>query len=552
MINKIIKHPKLTIFFIFICLYILPLGIRPIIMPDETRYGEIPREMIANNNWVVPKLNGLDYFEKPVLGYWLVALSMKVFGENAFAIRLPFALSLGISAIFLLMLLSRFSQDKETANWGGIIFITCLEVFAVGVFSVLDGTFALFLNGLMISFFFAYKAVEKSREEKLWLVLSGVFCGLAFLTKGFLAFVLPVIIIIPFLFWEKNLKSSLKMIWLPLVSAIVVIMPWALLIQRQAPDFWHFFIWNEHIRRFLSTDAQHKAPLWYFLLVFPAGAIPWIFLLPAAIKGIKSNSKDISLFRYAVLWFAVPFLFFSLCKGKLATYILPCFIPFTIIMAQGLRSYFAIGEKKSFSKGTYGLIGLLAVLLIALVAVQLGWVKGKLYAYNQTALLAGFGLLSFIAMLIFSLKEIENQKKFYKFALAPVIFLVCAHFLVPDETICRKAPGAFLKSNLALINAQTSIVSDDFSIRAVCWFLKRDDIYQLESGGELMYGLQLEKGKKRLLDLADFKQMITQSSGKKQIALFARSSTYDSWKPNLPKPLLEKRNQGNGFVFVLY
>jgi 4-amino-4-deoxy-L-arabinose transferase len=302
----------------------------------------------------------------------------------------------------------------------------------------------------------------------------------------------------------------------------------------------------------LPPHAQHRAPLWYFLLVFPAGAIPWIFLLPAGIKGIKSNSKDISLFRYAVLWFAVPFLFFSLCKGKLATYILPCFIPFAIIMAQGLRSYFAAGENKSFSKGIYGLIGLLSILFIGLVAVQLGWVRGKLYAYNRTALLAGFGLLSFITMLIFSLKEPDNQKKFYKFALAPIVFLFCAHFLVPDKIISQKAPGDFLRSNLAQINPQSIVVSDDFSIGAVCWFLKRADIYQLESGGELMYGLELENGKKRLLDLPKLKQLIEQSSPKNQIALFARSDTYDRWKANLPKPLLEKRNQGNNFVLAVY
>ena len=86
---------------IFVLLYIIPLGIRPIILPDESRYAEIPREMLTSGNWIVPKLNGLRYFEKPVLGYWLNASSIKLFGENAFAARLPSALATGLSAFII-------------------------------------------------------------------------------------------------------------------------------------------------------------------------------------------------------------------------------------------------------------------------------------------------------------------------------------------------------------------------------------------------------------------------------------------------------------------
>ena len=83
---------------LYLLLYILPLGVRPLFLPDETRYFEIPREMIATGDWVVPRLDGLRYFEKPVMGYWVNAVSMLAFGENAFAARFPCALSVGLSA----------------------------------------------------------------------------------------------------------------------------------------------------------------------------------------------------------------------------------------------------------------------------------------------------------------------------------------------------------------------------------------------------------------------------------------------------------------------
>jgi hypothetical protein len=107
---------------IFVLLYIVPLGIRPIILPDESRYAEIPREMIVSGDWIVPHLDGLRYFEKPVLGYWLNALSIKLFGENAFAVRFPSALATGISAFIVFMLVCRFTGDVTTAIAAALIF----------------------------------------------------------------------------------------------------------------------------------------------------------------------------------------------------------------------------------------------------------------------------------------------------------------------------------------------------------------------------------------------------------------------------------------------
>ena len=96
------KQAALLIICLFLLIYVLPLGSRPMVVPDESRYSEIPREMVASGDWVVPRLNGLRYFEKPVLGYWLVAASIKLFGENAFATRLPSALAAGLSALLVL------------------------------------------------------------------------------------------------------------------------------------------------------------------------------------------------------------------------------------------------------------------------------------------------------------------------------------------------------------------------------------------------------------------------------------------------------------------
>ena len=93
--------------------YLLPLGARDLFVPDETRYAEVPREMIASGDWAVPHLNGLRYFENPALGYWVHAASQLLFGENDFAVRLPSALSVGLSALLVFFLVQRGRGRRE-------------------------------------------------------------------------------------------------------------------------------------------------------------------------------------------------------------------------------------------------------------------------------------------------------------------------------------------------------------------------------------------------------------------------------------------------------
>ena len=99
----------------FLITYLFPLNFHALFSPDEIRYAEISREMIASGNWVVPHFNGLLYFEKPVMAYWLNALSQIIFGQNNFAVRLPSALSVLGSVYFLFLFVSKETKDK--AHW---------------------------------------------------------------------------------------------------------------------------------------------------------------------------------------------------------------------------------------------------------------------------------------------------------------------------------------------------------------------------------------------------------------------------------------------------
>ena len=343
------KKVSITLFVFFAFVYILPLGFRPLTIPDETRYGEIPREMLASGDWVVPRLNGLKYFEKPVFGYWVNAGSMVAFGENAFALRIPSALSVMISALMIFLLVRKFSPEGAAAFLAPAIFLTCPLVLVIGQINILDSMLSMLLTGAMVSFFFAHMA-EDVRRKGLFLALMGVFCGLAFLTKGFLAFAVPVLAVGPFLLWEGRFKDLLRVPWIPLMTAFLIVLPWSLMIHFREGDFWNYFFWTEHVARFLDpVRGQHPKPPWYFLPVLVGGALPWVIQSPAAIPMVLKFAIKKPLIRFAICWFLFPFLFFSVCSGKLIPYVLPCFPPLAIIFAVGLAAYFGAGKKRAFS-----------------------------------------------------------------------------------------------------------------------------------------------------------------------------------------------------------
>jgi 4-amino-4-deoxy-L-arabinose transferase len=282
----------LLLFAGYLAVYVIPLGFRPLVMPDETRYAEIPREMLVSGNFIVPRLAGVRYFEKPVMGHWINAFFINTAGSNAFAVRISSALSAAFSALLVSLLLLRFG-DKERRSSAALapaVFLTGFGVFMIGIYSCLDGMFAMFLTATLVSFFAAYR--ESGRRQRLFLLLTGLFCGCAFLTKGFVAFAFTGVVVTPFLLWECQWKKLFTMAWWPLAAVLAVSAPWCIAVHLHEPDFWHYFVVIEHLHRFSSSDAQHAEPVWYYIPMLLEGMVPWLFILPAAIRGLAAEDSE--------------------------------------------------------------------------------------------------------------------------------------------------------------------------------------------------------------------------------------------------------------------
>jgi 4-amino-4-deoxy-L-arabinose transferase len=245
-------------------------------------------------------------------------------------------------------------------------------------------------------------------------------------------------------------------------------------------------------------------------------------------------------------------LFFSAASGKLITYILPCFPPFAILLATGLAACFGKEKCRAVNGGIVTLIVLFSAILLGLIVIQTTGIGGFIpYVHIGKTLAAALGLAGFIFCLWLSLKKARFARKLLIVALGTILFLSTIQFVLPDDTIEHKAPGALLLRNASRVQPATRLVSLEDPLRAVCWFYKRSDVFQLGGGGELAYGFSYPDDGHRLLDEAAFIRLI-QAHERGQVVLVGKSRHYRNWKKNLPPPIFEDTSGPGGYVFAQY
>jgi len=164
------RRERTSLLLLWFFLGFLPLLVRPLWEPDEGRYAEIPREILATGDWLTPRLNGVLYFEKPPLQYWLSALSMKLFGVNGAAARLPLALASGLM-IWAAWRLARRLGAREPL-WAPFMAATGLLAFLVGQILTLDALFSAFLVAATAAFVEAVARRHEGLASTGWTLLT--------------------------------------------------------------------------------------------------------------------------------------------------------------------------------------------------------------------------------------------------------------------------------------------------------------------------------------------------------------------------------------------
>jgi 4-amino-4-deoxy-L-arabinose transferase-like glycosyltransferase len=326
---------------VFALVWFAGIDYRALIHPDEGRYAEIPREMVVTGDWLTPRLNGLKYFEKPPLQYWMTAAAYEAFGVHPWTARLWTALSTFGATLFL---------GYVAFALGGPAFGLCAAAALAGTAGyivnahllTLDGALSAWLTLAFGAFVLAQRAGIAIRTRRRWMWIAWAAMAAATLSKGLIGVVIPggslvfySIATRDFAIWRRLHLATGILLYLVLAA------PWFVAVSRANDEFFQFFFIHEHFQRYLTQEHRRVEAWWYFVPLLIVGMIPW---LPVLGWGLVRTWREgtpaangFSWHRFALVWSAFVFLFFSVSGSKLPSYILPMF-PVLALVAGWLLS----------------------------------------------------------------------------------------------------------------------------------------------------------------------------------------------------------------------
>ncbi|MGH7994894.1 MAG: phospholipid carrier-dependent glycosyltransferase [Opitutaceae bacterium] len=352
---------------VFAGLYLFVLGRAPLDNPDEGRYAEIPREMLASHDWVTPRLDGVNYFEKPPLVYWCVAAAIGTFGSQEFFARLTPAL-FGLLGVLLTYAAARRLFGRGTGLAAGVVLGTSLLYAGTSRFLVLDIPVSVLMAATLLCFILGVR--EPPGRARRWLFW-GLYASsaLATLSKGLIGCLLTGLVMFLWLLLFNQWKR-LRPLHLPsgIVLFLAIAAPWHVLAALRNPTWAHFYFIHEQWDRFTSKIHDRYQPFYFFVPILIAGLFPWIGFLGAAARrgltGAWSRRDEAADRAYFLVWAAIVFLFFSASDSKLIPYILPIFPALAIVIGDWLSGVWRRNAVRELKAGI-AVFGALAILIAA-------------------------------------------------------------------------------------------------------------------------------------------------------------------------------------------
>lgn len=327
--------------------------------PDEPRAAELSREFLEpGHSLSVPTLNGEPFLEKPPLVYWTAAASMKLFGANGPAARLP-CIFFGLGTLLFTYLLARSLYDEETALGATLILATTVGFLSVSHHLETDAGLTCFCAGAA---YFLRRGLTGS--SRWYLALHACLLG-AFMSKGFIGLVFLGLLFGTWIAWTGSWKVLKSVpLWLGLAILIAPVALWLMAIG----DLWRVFLIDNHLGRFSGRGdvyLGHRNPFYYYLLQFPVQSAPWFLALLLVLPKIRARLQTTET-RFLLSWLIPGLLFLSAASTKRGVYAIPLLPPLAILTAQGLIDW---GKGVWVPRLSGGLAAL--YLIAALIAVPI-------------------------------------------------------------------------------------------------------------------------------------------------------------------------------------
>ncbi len=363
------------------------LGGYALLEPDEGRNAEVAREMAASNDYVLPTLNGLPYLDKPALYFAVGASIMEVLGPTETAARLPSLLfTLGTLALVFWF---GMRMTSRLGGWTAAI-VTAATPFTLAYARtvIFDSALTMWTTLSLLGFWMAIEgttrpppapratdSVQRAAGGVWWTALAWGAMALGVLTKGPIALALPLMVAVPYAVWRGRARALLD--WVAVLLFVAIVLPWVFAVSQDIPDFLEYALVTETARRLTTDELGRTGPLWYFLVILPAAALPWSVVAIAALMARRRaqvrGPRDPRIV-FLLIWILVPLLFFTLSQSKRPQYVLPLMPAVGLLVAllwQGTRGRLAGVRAAGVA------LAVLGAFLVATSRLIPGWVPAS-------------------------------------------------------------------------------------------------------------------------------------------------------------------------------
>lgn len=438
------------------------LGGFPLLDADEGRNAEVAREMAATNDYVMPRLNGLPYLDKPIVYFAAEAAFMEVLGPTEVAARLP-AYLFTIATAALLFWFARRVWGGETAYVAAIVFLAMPLTVAFARTVIFDSALMFFCTAALVAFYFA---IEERRSS--WSILAWGAMGLAMITKGPVTFVLVLLVAIPYAFTRRAVRGVFPLLGIVLFAAVIA--PWLWGVTQVVPEFLRYVLVTETAARMATDELQRTGPPWYFVPYLIAGALPWSLVALFSWRSLKRREL-----LFLALWIAIPFVFFSISQSKRPQYILPLMPAIALVVARIWQE-----ARTRAAAVLFAVFG--AILLIAPLFFHRTKMKPEVAAVaDDTALFLGLAFAIGGAVALFA-----KRRELVLIALSlPVLLMPLITNPLMQSIGERRSTRTFVTKLAPHVGPRTEVIGVEAFTGSLAFYLRRPITVVTEDASEL-------------------------------------------------------------------
>ena len=469
--------------------------LRPLLDPDEGRYAEIPREMVATGDWVTPRLDGLKYFEKPPLQYWATAVAYSAFGVSEWTSRL-WSFGLAFATLPLVLIWARRFYG-ENAGRAALLALAASPYFAIiGHINLLDAGFTFWMTATVLAFVTAQSSSPGSSAERRWMLAAWICAALGVLSKGIVVGVLAGGSLIAYSLIERDIRPWKRLHFLVgLPAFLLVAAPWFLLVSMRNPGFAEFFFIHEHFARFLTKVHERYQPWWFFIPFLVIAVSMWVPSLLRASRSAWRNTlpsdqidgaASFKPLKFLLIYSALTLVFFSVSDSKLIPYIMPIVPALAVVVGAGT------GDKIASLTSSIARNGAILVSVIGVGLMVYHWIHSHSVPTDVVIWALGAIVVAVVAWFLVRPASQQGNAAFTAAAAA----ILAWQFLLTSFSLA--SPPAETSHEIVAvvepyIHPETELYSVGQYRETLSPYLRRT-MTIVEFEGELQFGLNAEPG----------------------------------------------------------